>query len=132
MLGGQNGDQCVHEAFGKLTAVAASRGRGGHVQADGPYEHQGPSPQGGGSTVGRDDGPVICQPTEPRATPLDDLGREVTLHQAQPVPVHQRLVARIDGHHRVLAVHDRREGRFEENVGDAGQVVATHTDPCGR
>ena len=49
--------------------------------------------------------------------------RQIAAHQAEPVAIHRHLVRAVDRRDGVLEIHDRGQGRFELDVGDASRVV---------
>ena len=57
---------------------------------------------------------------------------EIALHQAEPVAVGRDLVLGIDRGDRILEVDDRRQRRFEHDVGDARPDRPCRSNGCGR
>ena len=66
--------------------------------------------------------PVRVEPPRHRLQVLAEGRLEGALHDPEPVPVDAHLVLGVHGRDRVLAVLDRREGRLEGDVADAGRV----------
>ena len=64
--------------------------------------------------------------------PFSNGRRQRAVHQAEPVAVDLHLVRGIDGRDAVLAIHDRGDGGFQDDVGDARRVVAPDRRACGR
>ena len=59
-----------------------------------------------------------------RPSALVELRGQVALHQPQPIGVGRDLVLGIDRRDRVLQVDDRRQRRFEHDIGNASGIVA--------
>ena len=52
-----------------------------------------------------------------------DRGRERTVHQPEPVAVDFHLIRRVDRRHAVLAIHDRADRGFQDDIRDTGRVI---------
>ncbi len=89
------------------------------------HQHQRAAGQGQRRAVGLGEGAISFQLARERPAALGDVFLEVALHQPQPVAVDDDLVLGIDRRNRVLAVHDRGDRRFEDNVGNAGRIGLT-------
>ncbi len=98
---------------------------GVHVNSDIADQHQAASRQIQAGSVGRNVGAIGVQPTSDRLTTLFERHLQITLHQPQPVGIHQPLVGGVDGRDRILAVLDRRHCRFEHHVLDASPMNST-------
>ena len=107
------------------------RAAGGHgvrveMQAHIAQQHQGPPRQGEVFAVRRRVAPILLQAALEDSVVLEHLSAQVALHQAQPVPVHPRLVLRVNGRHRILAIHDHADRRLQLHIINASQVVAPY------
>ena len=67
-------------------------------------------------------GAIAFHTTLNRLAALLEAGRKVPLQEAKPVAIGDDLVLGIDGCDGVLAVHDRRDGRLQNHVGDTGRI----------
>lgn len=118
------GDQSVENALGDLVAVGIEDRGVGHEVTDVADEQQRTTVQAEFAAV---DGGVLTVAVERTSEGLGallDLLGQITAIEAQPVPVTDNLVVGVDSGDRVLEVHDRGDGRFENDVLDTGGVGA--------
>ena len=118
------GDDRIHNAFGDLPSVPAHGGIG-HEVTDIAHKHQAAARQGKLAAVLRGVGAVAFQCARDRLSALLETFGQIAADHAEPVAIGKQLVFRIDGRHRILAIGDRGECRFEIDVGDIGRIAAT-------
>ena len=123
MQGDQGGEQAIHDAFGDLPAGFVQHRVIGHQVTHVAHEHQAAARQYQFAAVCRGEDAVGIQgPTHGLSALVEGI-RQVAAHQAQPVAVHQGLVLGIYRGHRVLAILDGGQRRFQYQVLDAGGVA---------
>ncbi len=120
---GQCRDHAVEYAFRDLRTALVEHRVGGHQVADVAHQQQRASLQRQRRAVGRGVFAVGVHGAQERAPALLEALDEVALHQPQPVAVDLDLVPGIHRGHRVLAVLDRGQRRFEQQVLDARGIV---------
>ena len=120
--GAQRRHEAVHDAFEDLVAIGVEDRRVGHQMPNIAHEEQAAAVQAQLAAVGRGVEAVLVEDAGDGLVALGHLLGQCALHQAQPVAVHLALVGGIDRRHRVLAVHDRADGGFHQQILDAGLV----------
>ncbi len=115
----EHGAHRVEQAFVGLVAVAIEHGRVGHEMADVADQHQRAALERERLAVRRDVAAIGIHGAIERLAALLHLLDQVATHQAEPVAVRVRLVVGVDRRDGILAVHDRRDRRFEVHVGHA-------------
>ena len=124
MQGDQRRDRCVHQAFEHLFAVPVQDCGVRHQMAHIAHQHQGAALQCHVAAVRGRVAAVFVQPPADRAPGLLDIRLQRARHQAKPVAIGQHLVFGIDAGHRILAIHDGRDGAFQQHVGQTGLIAA--------
>ena len=115
-------DERVEQAFKYLVTVLVEHCIGRHQVAHGAHQHQAAAGNFQRAAVGREIAAVGVQSAGLSLAALVEATFEGALHQAEPVAIELHFVARIDRCDRILAVHDRGNRGFEEDVADAGRV----------
>ena len=73
-------------------------------------KHQGARLQAAIAAIGRGEGNVVCKLARDGASALLEAFLQCAIHKPAPVAIGKNLVLGIDTGHRILAVHDARQG----------------------
>uniref|UniRef100_A0A1X7TJ97 Uncharacterized protein n=1 Tax=Amphimedon queenslandica TaxID=400682 RepID=A0A1X7TJ97_AMPQE len=119
---GEGGDHGIEKALGDPPTLLVEHGIGIHMQADIAHQHQASAGQGDRLSGGAAPRPIRIQPPLDGPSPLFEFGIEASFHQPQPVAVDAGLVVGIHGAHRILAILDGGDRRFEHDIFDPGGV----------
>ena len=92
------------------------------------HQHQRPALDRERLAVGRRVGEVVIHLAGDGLAALLEGLLEIALHQPEPVAIDERLVGGIDGSHRVLAVHDGGQRRFQVDGDDARGIRLARSD----
>lgn len=118
----QAGDHAVENAFGNLLVVLVDNRRVAHQVANVANQQQRATAQRQFTTgCGVVNAVGVEAAGDGFAAFIERFG-QVAFHQAQPVAVDQHLVVSVNGGDRVFAVDDGRQGRFQQQVLDAGGI----------
>ncbi len=121
--GRQRGDGGVEDALGDVATFAIADRRRGHLVADIAHEQQGTAMQDVRLAIHADVVAVGIQAARERLAVLGDTGRQVALHEPEPVPVGHDLVVSVDRRDGVLEIHDGRYRRLHDDVADVRGVA---------
>ena len=130
MQRGQRGDHRVHHPLARLLPLAVGHHGGGHQVAHIAHQHQRPTFQPRGLTIGRPVRQIIVERAGECRTVLVHLRGQIAPHEAHPVAVGLDLVLGIHRRDAVLAIHDRRKCGFQDHVTDPRRV--RRADRAGR
>ena len=114
----QRGNRRIHNAFGNLIALLVEDGRIGHQMADIAHQHQRASRYRQRLAVLACILPVGIEFARNRLAALLECIFEIAIHQAEPVAIDDNLVFRIDSSNGILAILDRGQSRFQQDIGN--------------
>ena len=115
-------DQRIHQPLADLAPVRVQHRGVGHQMPDIADQHQRAALDGDLTTHRRLVGHIgVHLPRDRLAALLEGLD-QIALHQPQPIGIGRDLVPGVDAGDRILAVHDRRQCRFQPDVRDSGLV----------
>ena len=125
MLCNKRSDNRVENAFRHRIAVRTQYGPALQDVADIADQHGATTGQDAFGPVGRSVSPVLIEPARDRLAAFLEGCRQVSPHQAEPVPKDQDLIFAVDGGDRILAIHDRRHCRFQHHIVNPRRIVTT-------
>lgn len=110
------GDDGIHDALGHFAAIAVKNGRIGHEVTNIAHQYQRTAMQLEDRTVRRRDIGIGVELADEGTAAVGNPLLKVALHQAEPVTIDDDLVFGIDGRDGILAVHNRRDCRFQPDI----------------
>ena len=115
------GDDGIHDAFGDFLPVPAHRWVG-HQMPDIAHEHQAAAGQRMLRPLAVGPDHIAGEFARDGAPAFFETLRQVAAHDAQPVAIGDELVLGIHCRDRILAIRDRRQRSFENDIRDAEPV----------
>ena len=126
MHGDQCGDHRIHHALVSLAAIFEQNRRVGHQMTHIAHQHQSAAFHVKRAAIGRGKGFIGGQAAGHGLPALLKAFHQIALHQTKPIGIGQNLVLGIDTGHRIFAVHDSRNRRFQTDIRKQGLVTAAN------
>ena len=121
----QAGAKRIQQTLANLAALPIKHRRIGHQVTHIADQHQRPPLQAERRSINTYKVKIGVQTPGMGFATLGDFFRQITAHQAQPVPIGQNFVAGINRSDAVFAIHDRRERGFQPDIGNARSITRT-------